>query len=88
MKKKKILFFLQTLNGGGAERVTVNIIKGLDRDKFEVILLLVNREGVYLDLIPKDVSIYSLDSSKTLFSILKLRKKIKEIKPDIIYSLP
>jgi len=86
MKKKKILFFLQTLNGGGAERVTVNIIKGLDRDKFEVILLLVNREGVYLDLIPKDVSIYSLDSSKTLFSILKLRKKIKEIKPDIIYS--
>ncbi len=84
--KKSIIFFLQTLNGGGAERVTVNIIRKLDRELFDISLVLVKQEGDYLNLIPNDIKIYSLNSSKTLFSIKRLRDLIKEIRPDIIYS--
>ena len=84
--KIKIIFFLATLNGGGAERVTITFIKELEREKFEIYLVLIDKNGVFLDLIPDYVKIIELKSKKVLFSILALRKVIKEIAPDIIYS--
>ena len=47
VKKQLILFTLPNLNGGGAERVIINIIKSLDRDKFDIKLLLIDKIGVY-----------------------------------------
>jgi len=84
--KKSILFFLPTFTGGGAERVTLNIIKILDRDLYDIHFVLVKRFGEYVELIPEDVHIHVLGTSRTLFSIIKLRKMIKTIRPDIIYS--
>jgi glycosyltransferase involved in cell wall biosynthesis len=85
-KKIKIIYYLSTLNAGGAERVTVNLIRKLDREKFDIYLILVERVGPFLDLIPDYVKIVDLSVKKTLFSILKLKKEIKRIEPDIIYS--
>lgn len=82
----KILFFLPNLAGGGAERVTVNIIRQLEKEYFNVSLVLVNKSGKYLDLIPTHVEIYDLNIEKTVFSIFKLRTVINQIKPDIIFS--
>jgi hypothetical protein len=84
-KKIKIIYYLSTLNAGGAERVTVNLIRKLDREKFDIYLILVERVGPFLDLIPDYVKIVDLSVKKTLFSILKLKKEIKRIEPDIIY---
>lgn len=84
--KKKIIFFLPTLNGGGAERVTVNILKQLDREKYDIHLVLVTKVGEYLDLIPNDIAIHILNSRKTIYAILKLRKIIRILDADIVYS--
>ncbi|HFU76188.1 MAG TPA: glycosyltransferase [Arcobacter sp.] len=84
--KKKILFFLPTLNGGGAERVSVNLMKQLNRKLFDIYLVLVEETGEYLALIPSDIKVYSLESKKTLYSLFKLRQLIKELQPDIVYS--
>jgi len=84
--KNKIIFFLPSLNGGGAERVTLNIIKQLSMQDYEIHLVLVKKVGEYLKLIPKYVKIYDLQSSKTLYSIYKFRKLIQIIQPHIIYS--
>jgi len=84
--RKKILFFLPTFTGGGAERVTLNILKVLDRNLYEIHFVLVKRFGEYIDLIPKDVTIHVLGTSRTLFSIIKLRHIIHLINPHIIYS--
>ena len=85
--RKKIIFFLPLMSGGGAERVTINIIKELDKREYRIYLILgTDKMGNSLHLIPKDIVTISLDSSKTIYSILKLRKIIKEIEPDIIYS--
>lgn len=86
LKKEKILFTLPNLNGGGAERVIVNIIKSLDKNKYDIKLLLVNNIGVYFDDVPNDVEIISLDTKRTRNALLKLIKAINEIKPDIIFS--
>ena len=84
--KKRIIFFLPTLNGGGAERVSVNIMKQLDREMYDIHLVLVKKVGEYLDLIPEDIKIHTLASSKTMYSIIKLRKLIQKLEADIVYS--
>lgn len=85
--KKKIIFFLPLMSGGGAERVTINIIKTLDKHDYDIHLVLGTRKiGNSLHLIPKNITQHTLHTKKTLHSIFRLRQTIKEINPEIIYS--
>jgi len=87
MSIKKIIFFLPLMSGGGAERVTMNIIKGLNKEYFEPHLVLGTKSlGNSLHLIPRDIYQYDLETDKTIFSILKLRDIIKKINPHFIYT--
>lgn len=87
MKKKTgILFFVPKLHNGGAERFTINILRSIDKTLFKVSLAVITEEGEYFDLIPSFVEVHNLKSSKTILSILKLRKLISHLKPDIVFS--
>ncbi len=85
-KRKKILFIIPNLGGGGSERVLVTLLVNIDREKFEPILLVVNREGRYKDDIPKDIEVIDLNASQLRYAIFNIVKSIKSIKPDIVYS--
>lgn len=84
--KRKILFFMPNLDGGGAERVTTNIIRQLDKNSFDVFLVLTVKTGEYIELIPSEVEIIDLDTGKISKSFFELRCILKKIKPDIIFS--
>lgn len=56
MKKKSVLFIQDSLAGGGAEKVLIDILNHFDYTRFDVTLLLVNRSGVYIDNIPHQVT--------------------------------
>lgn len=85
--KKKILFFLFSLNGGGAERTTVNIINNLNKDKYNIILVLgTNKNNDYGELIDDKVKIHILKSAKLRYCLFKLNKVIREEKPDLLFS--
>jgi len=86
IKKPKILFTLPNLNGGGAERVIVNIIKSLDKDKYDIKLLLVDKIGVYFEYLPEYIEIISLDTKRTRNALPRLIKAIKTINPDILFA--
>ena len=86
MKKTKVLFFLPNLHGGGAERVTVNIMRQLDPKLFDIHLAIARYEGTYIDLIPQMVTVHNLNVKKTVFAIFKLRNVVKDISPDTVYS--
>ena len=50
--KIKVLFFMFSLQEGGAQRTVVNIINNLDKNKFEILLVLgTTKNNVYLDYI-------------------------------------
>lgn len=51
---KKILFVVESLAGGGAEKVLITLIKYLDKSKYDVTILTVVNTGIYL----KEVSQY------------------------------
>lgn len=65
---KDILFVIHALGGGGAERVLINIVKALDKTKYNVTLLSIVDSGIYRSQIPDDVNY------KTIFKLPSLRK--------------
>jgi len=85
-RKTKVLFFLPNFNMGGAEKVTINLIRALDRMLFELHIVVLTTDGPLYDLVPKDVVLHILNVSKTSFSIFRLRKLLVELRPDIVYS--
>lgn len=54
---KKILFIMRTLDGGGAEKVLINILNNINYKKYNVTLLLINKQGIYMKDINKNVKI-------------------------------
>ena len=47
--RRRVLFLMPTLGGGGAERVIVTLLRHLDRSRFEPHLALVEAVGPYLE---------------------------------------
>ncbi|QDV50784.1 glycosyltransferase [Gimesia fumaroli] len=61
-KKIRILFAIGSLGGGGAERVLLDQLARLDRDKFTPLLYLVSHSGSLLEELPKDVPVFAFAS--------------------------
>ncbi|HHD2592611.1 TPA: glycosyltransferase [Clostridium perfringens] len=51
--KKKILFAIDILRGGGAEKVLIDIVKNLNKDKFDITVLSVFDGGKYVEEVKK-----------------------------------
>lgn len=71
---EKVDFFIQNLEGGGAERVILNIINNLNRDKFISRLILIENKGIYLKNLNKNLE-------KVTF-----KNKVKNRKLNYIFS--
>ncbi len=87
--KKKIMFVMPSLTGGGAERVMLTLIKHIDKEQFIPIFVLTKKEGRFVDILatlPKDVEVIDLKATKARYAIFKIASVIKEIKPDIVFS--
>lgn len=72
--KIKIMFLIPTLNGGGAERVVCNLISRLNREIFDISLFLFKKEGVYWDILPKDINIIYVTNKNKNISKIKILK--------------
>lgn len=83
---KKIVIITPSLRGGGAERVIVNIIRNLNREKFDITLIVIKKEGVYTKDLPSDIDVIDLNTDRVRYSLIKLVKAINNVKPDIILS--
>ena len=69
MEKKKIIFLASTLDIGGTERAILNFIKKLDKEKYDIYLMLNRKIGIYLDEVPQYVTIlnFNMSISKNIF---------------------
>ncbi len=75
---KKVLFILNNLQGGGAERVIVNIANGYVAAGHEATILLGKQEGVYLDLLDNRVNIVELGAITLFDYCRRLPKFLKK----------
>ncbi len=95
---KKILFIMNNLNCGGAEKALVSLLKTIDYSQYEVDLLLFRHEGIFLKQVPEEVNIlpepfgykyYDMSSIKAIKELLKqgrIGDAIRRIKAIFIYK--
>jgi glycosyltransferase involved in cell wall biosynthesis len=86
MKKISIIFILPDLETGGAERIVTTIANHLPRKKFEPKILLLRKEGGYLELLKDDVEIIDIKTPRIRHSLIPILKEIRKRKPDIVFS--
>jgi len=56
--KKKVIFIIPSLSGGGAEHMLTILLSRLNRDKISPVLIAYNKKGVYLEQLPSDIVTY------------------------------
>jgi len=86
LKKRTIAFFLPSVQGGGAERITINLIDGLLGKGYNVDLVLVDAKGSYLNQVHKDCRIIDLKAGRVAASLFKLKKYLQSVKPNVMIS--
>jgi len=87
VSSSRLAFFIPHLHGGGAERVTVSLIKGLVARGFPVDLVLVNRgEGAYQKEIPQECRIVDLRARRALTSIPAFICYLKRERPQVVIT--
>lgn len=84
--KKKVLFSIQNLNGGGAEKNLVDVINGIDKTKYDVTLLLFYNQGVYIEDINNDIKIKRCFETKNRWLIKIINRFIKFVPDKILYK--
>lgn len=72
--KKKILFLIHTLQVGGAEKILVNLVNKLDKNKYDITVMTVINTGAFRNELDKNIRY------KTIFDIKFLNKDKKQNK--------
>lgn len=88
---KKIVYTIGTLLTGGAEVFVVNLIKALDKTKFKIYLIVLDKKNnTFLeDIIDRlGIDVYYLNKKAgfSLKTYFKVNKILRIIKPDIIHG--
>ena len=86
LQRPRILLLIPHLGGGGAERVTALLTRGLSAQKYEVHLGLITESLMASDLIPGSVRIHSLGLRRVRSAALPLLRLVRELEPDLILS--
>lgn len=87
--KKKIIFAMDSLEGGGAEKVLIKILEKINFEKYDITLFLMKKEGVYLkNLNPKVTLKYLLNTKKSGFFQEKIIYSLKKRLFKLIFKFP
>ena len=85
--KKTLYFVLPNLNMGGAERVCVTLMRYINKNKFQVSLIVLDTDnGVLSDELPKDITCIFLNKKSVKGALLPLLRYLRDNPPDILFS--
>lgn len=73
MAKKKIVFFVESMHCGGAERSLLSLLSNLDPDKYNIDLLVIRKGGEFEKFIPEWIKYKSLDLNFSLIGRVKYK---------------
>lgn len=76
--RKKILFVIESLGGGGAEKVLTTIVKHIDKEKFDVTVCPIVGTGTYVEEVKRYANYRPiLEDAASLSSLQKIWYRIK-----------
>jgi len=91
LNKTNIFFLIRSLNIGGTERQLIELVKGLDRNHFDITVGLFYNEGALIEEIKSMPWIHVVSLNKSgrwdiIRFVLRFIKLLKSLQPDILYS--
>jgi len=86
LERKKVMFFIYRMGGGGAARTMLNIINHIDRSKFKPMLVTLDFSYTYESYLREDVEFIKLPVQRLRQAIIPLAKLIRQEKPDLLFS--
>lgn len=85
-ERQRVAFVLPALSAGGAERVIITLLNGLDRTKYDPYLVLINEKGPLGQLVDPSIPLHVLGKPKVFPALPELYRHLKSAHPDIIVS--
>jgi glycosyltransferase involved in cell wall biosynthesis len=82
----RVGFFLPHFRFGGIERVVLNLLRELDRERFEPVLMLGTRTGELLEEIPDDVAVHDAGGGRMLMAAPKIARMVRKSGCNVVYS--
>lgn len=76
--KKTILIILKSLNIGGVEKALISLLNIIPQNEYEITLMLVRKEGAFLQYIPKNIKIITPPFKKNNDASLGIKNLIKQ----------
>lgn len=83
---KSIVFLLPDLNGGGAQKMIINLANWLAQKEIPICLWLFRKQGSYEHLIDSSIHVVNFNVRRSALGICPLIKQINKSKPVIIMS--
>jgi glycosyltransferase involved in cell wall biosynthesis len=82
-----VLFIIPSLGAGGAERVTITLLRNLDRTRFRPMLcVLTQSKQGFRDEVPADVEVFDLHASRVLSALPRIARLVWRTSPDVLFS--
>ncbi|MFV0577517.1 MAG: glycosyltransferase [Fusobacterium ulcerans] len=88
--KKKVIFRSGSLRMGGLERVLIEVLQTIDKEKFDIYLVIdddCGKENIFEKDIPKDIPYFFLKPEKLIRETEKYKEKKKNIFYKSMYNL-
>ncbi len=82
----RILFTVATMRLGGSEAVILNLLRHIDRGRFEPHLALLERVGERLPDVPPDIQVHDLGGRRARHAILALAMVCWKVRPQVVLS--
>jgi len=87
MKEQVISFFIPALNGGGAQKVVVNLANALvELTDRPIHIVLARAEGEFIDEVRPEVKIIDLGKRRASRSIPALARYLRQVRPAVLCS--
>lgn len=84
--RPKILLLIPHLGGGGAERVTTLLARGLSAEKYELHLGVITQAEGDVEGVTSQISLHTLDAPRVRAGARPLLRLVRQLKPDLILS--
>lgn len=81
---RPLAFFVPSMRGGGAERVTLHLARGIYQRGYAVDMVLAQAEGPYLAEIPQGMRVIDLKAKRVLASLPTLVRYLRQEQPAAI----
>jgi glycosyltransferase involved in cell wall biosynthesis len=85
MKRTKIAFVMPSFRVGGAEKRTLALIAGVNRDRFEPVLIVQDAVGDLRRELAPDVPLLDLGTRQMRYVIPRLARALRRVRPDLVF---